>query len=671
MATVDPRWLSERLLDLLGVSPEEALVDEPLEGPTELDQLGLLLPVRLQRFDAPLEIAVEGIQPRRPLLLLDGDGDPLILTERVGRLVAVEDASGGRTWLELDDLARRLGVGDPRRELGILSVEPREGRRDYADELAPWREAAAILRGDTGDLGAIVVYAVGVGILSLAMPLAVQMLVNAVAFGTVLQPIVVLALLLGGGLVFAAALRAAQTWVVELVQRRLFVRVVGQAGDRILRAQTRAFERVHGPELLNRIFDVFSAQKAVASLLLQGVESVLTSLFGLLLLGLYHPVLLGFGLAILVGAGIVFVFLGRGATRTTLAESGAKYAVAEHLQVMAHHMHAVKMAGGGERAMQRLDALAGEWLRHRAAHFRVVFRQILGGLGLQVLASSVLLGLGGWLVIERELSIGQLVAAEIVVTAVVASLSKLSSKLETVYDLVAAADKLWKVLHLPTERADGAPPPPAHGATRVEISGLVTEHADVVGLDLEISRGEVVAITGSPRATAALVEHVVGLREPQKGAIRIDGFDLRDANLAMARERIAFVREAEVWPSTVLDNVRAVRRAVSVSRVWEVLELVGLASMVRKLPDALYTKLLPSGAPLPRLGGARLTLARALAADPGLLVLEGALDAFPPGEARNLLDRLARGRTVLLVTTSPQLADRATRRVHLRSEARE
>src|SRR5690606_36082573 len=137
--------------------------------------------------------------------------------------------------------------------------------------------------------------------------------------------------------------------------------------------------------------------------------------------------------------------------------------------------------------------------------------------------SSVLLGLGGWLVIERELSIGQLVAAELVVTAVVASLSKLSSKLETVYDLVAASSKVWKVLKLPTEREDGVAPPPARGASRVEIHALVTRDAEVSGLDLAINPGEVLAVTGSPRATSALVEHVVGLREPRDGVISIDG----------------------------------------------------------------------------------------------------------------------------------------------------
>src|SRR5690606_31252541 len=118
--------------------------------------------------------------------------------------------------------------------------------------------------------------------------------------------------------------------------------------------------------------------------------------------------------------------------------------------------------------------------------------------------------------------------------------------------------------------------------------GLVTRDAEVSGLDLAISPGEVIAVSGPPRATTALVEHLVGLRDPRKGAIVIDGIDLRDAHLPLLRERIALVREPEVWPRSVLENVRAVGRVVSVSRVWEALEIVGLAHIVRGLPEGLH-----------------------------------------------------------------------------------
>jgi ABC-type bacteriocin/lantibiotic exporter with double-glycine peptidase domain len=663
-------WVADRLVELAGIAPAPLLDDvDPPDAPP-LSRLARRLPgARWRHFEAPLRVALEGVVKGRPLLALDASGELVLIGERRGSLLAIEDRTNGRAWLSAEDLATRLGLRSVMTEASFVAPEAREPTA-HDHEHSPWREAFLILKGDVGDFGSIVVYAIGVGLLSLALPLAVQTLVGTVAFGTVLQPIVVLALLLAAGLVFAAALRALQAWVVELVQRRLFVRLVGELGDRLVHVHVKAFERCHGPELVNRFFDVFTAQKAVAALLLQGVEALLTAIFGLLVLALYHPVLLAFGFAILLGAFVVFVMLGKGATKTTIAESKAKYEVAGHLEEMARHLFALKLSGGGEHAMRQLDTLAANWLTRRSAHFRIIFRQMIGALLLQVLASASLLGLGGWLVVERELTIGQLVAAELIVTAVVASLSKLGSKLDTVFDLVAAADKIGHLLHLPAERRGGELPVGREGPIRVEAQSLTSEGGELSELSLEVDRGEILAVTGDPAAASTLVELLFGLREPKGGEVRIDGHDLRDVDLLTLRQRMAVVRDPEVWPATIADNLRAVGHPVAIASMWKALDAVGLGDVVRALPDGLHTALVPSGAPLPRLGGIRLTLARALVANPGLLVLDGALDALPPGEGAVLLERLAKGRTVIAVTTDPDLASRGSRRLVLRAEVR-
>lgn len=661
-------WIADRLVELAGIAPAALLGEVDPADASPLARLAKRLPgARWRHFEAPLRVAIDGIAKGRPLLAIDPSGELVLIAERRKSLVAVEDPNGSRVWMTVDELATRLGLRSTMSDTSFVAPEAREAAHDHDHEHSPWREAFLILKGDIGDFGSIVVYAIGVGLLSLALPLAVQTLVGTVAFGTVVQPIVVLTFLLAAGLIFAATLRALQTWVVELVQRRLFVRLVGELGDRLVNVHVRAFERCHGPELVNRFFDVFTAQKAVAGLLLQGVEALLTAIFGLLVLALYHPVLLAFGLAIVLGALIVFVLLGRGATKTTIAESKAKYDVAGHLEEMARHLFALKLAGGGDHAMRRLDVLAATWLTRRAAHFRVIFRQILGTLLLQVVASASLLGLGGWLVVERELTIGQLVAAELIVTAVVASLSKLGSKLETVYDLVAAADKLGHLLHLPTERRGGELPVAREGALRIEAQSLTSEGGELVDLTLEVDRNEILAVTGDPSAASTLVELLFGLREPKSGEVRVGGHDLRDVELTTLRRHMAVVRDAEVWPASIADNLRAVGNPVPIASMWKALDAMGLGEVVRTLPEGLHTPLVPSGAPLPRLGGIRLTLARALIANPGLLVLDGALDALPPGEGAVLLERLAKGRTVIAVTTDPDLASRGTRRLVLRA----
>ena len=102
----------------------------------------------------------------------------------------------------------------------------------------------------------------------------------------------------------------------------------------------------------------------------------------------------------------------------------------------------------------------------------------MGALTIEVVASVALLALGGILVIERQLSIGQLVAAELIVTAVVASIAKLGGKVEVFYDLVAAVDKLGEIFDLPLERSGGESPPRSDS----DLGELVLEDIE---LDLE------------------------------------------------------------------------------------------------------------------------------------------------------------------------------------------
>ena len=611
-----------------------------------LDRAVQALGVHTERFTAPLDVAMKAVADERLLLTLDAQKKPVLLTGALGERVRLEHEDGAAEWVDTTQLMDRLGLYENWEHEWLA---PEEDVVLAGEEASPWRKATQLIRTDARDVGVIAIYAAGVGILSLALPVAVQVLVNTVAFGTVLQPIVVLSLLLGAGLVFAATLRALQMWVVEIVQRRVFVRLVSALSDRLPRVHVKAFDRAHGPELVNRFFDVFTAQKAVASLLLGGIEAALTVLVGLVVLAFYHPILLGLGLLILLGVVFVVFALGRGAARTAILESKEKFAVAGWLEEMSRHLFSLKIAGSEAFARARLNDLASDWLDARQAHFRIVFRQVIGTLGLQIVTSVALLGVGGWLVIERELTIGQLVAAELIVSAVVAALNKLGGKLESAYDLVAAADKLGVLLALPVERAGGEPLRCEDGAS-VRFDGVTSEDGLVSDLDLELPPRARLVVRARPEQREALTELLFGMREPKRGVVLIDGHDTRDVELTTLRTRVAVVRDPETLPGSIADNLRAAAPQLSSAELWELLERVGLADTVRALPDGVRTQLLPSGSPLTRDAALRLTLARAIATKPALLVLDGVLDhlALDPGG----FDAMFADRTLIALGTS-------------------
>lgn len=322
-----------------------------------------------------------------------------------------------------------------------------------AGQLTPVQSLYSLVVLYREHVGLVLLYASFVGLLALITPVAVQSLVNVVSYGALLQPLFVLVTLLALALLMSGVARALKLWVVEALQRRLFVDVVRRVGERISSAGWQRTDAHREPHVAHRLFELFTIQKATAALLLGAVDLALTATVGLLVLAFYHPALLAFDVLLIAFIALLFA-LGRGAVASSVRESSAKYALVSGVSDAIASLQAGEAPSATVGPM--LDARATDFLRARAVHFRAVYRQHLGALLMQVSASALLLGLGGLLVLRKELTLGQLVAAELISTAVVSSLSNVGKHFETFYDLVAAA---YKLEGLTEPRA--APPGPA------------------------------------------------------------------------------------------------------------------------------------------------------------------------------------------------------------------
>jgi putative ABC transport system ATP-binding protein len=420
-------------------------------------------------------------------------------------------------------------------------------------------------------------------------------------------------------------IKALKSWAVEVLQRRMFADTVARLAYVLPRRDPAA----NAPsEPSHRYFELFSVQKASASLLLGGVDAVLAAGVGLLVLAFYHPLLLAFDVALMLAIGVVIFGLGRSGVRTAIAESSAKYEVADFLAELERTRLAFRDAAGERFAHGTLDALAGSYLDARARHYRVVLRQLVGALTTQALASAVLLGLGGYLVLARELTLGQLVAAELIVTAVVSALSDLGKHLETYYDLAAGVYKLHQVEDLATEadRDDPGCEVAASGPASLVLRGVRLEAGARLLLDgasASVPAGARVALDGPPESgKTSLLELLYGLRRQVTGALLVDGIDTRELSRDALRRRVAVVLGPELIPTSVLDNVRVGDAAIGSGRVRAVLDQLGLLHELAHLPDGLDTKVGKGGLPLSYSQAFRLTLARALVRGPGLLAID-------------------------------------------------
>ncbi|NBO91091.1 MAG: ABC transporter ATP-binding protein [Planctomycetia bacterium] len=511
--------------------------------------------------------------------------------------------------------------------------------------LTPFQRLWQLLRPEWPDISVIAIFSVGIGLLALSIPITVEALVGSVQGGNtaMTQQVIVLAVILLICLLLAGAMRAWSQYLAEFFQRRLFVRIVSDLADRLPRVKTQALDGYHGPELVNRFFDVLTMQKAAAVLLLDGLAVVIQGMIGLAVLAVWHPYLLGFNLALLISLMFLIWALGYGGVQAKITESYAKYAVAAWMEELIRHPHTFKTVDSQTYASDRADRLTVDYLLARQDSFQILFRQIVFGIMLQALASATLLGLGGWLVIRNELTIGQLVAAELIVAVTVGSLIKLGKSIESYYDLMSAVDKLGHLLDLETERCEGQEPH-VDGPASLEVRDLSFSYCGRGGVNrasFRIDPRERVALTGSPGSgKSTLLALLQADRDPDRGVIRLDGIDARQLSLDAYRQRVAAAGVCEVFDGSILDNITLGRSCVTLNEARQALELVQLLEEVERLPEGIQTRLVTGGAPLSGSQADRLMLARAIAGKPGLLLVDDLLDRMEPELCRRTLAML-------------------------------
>jgi putative ABC transport system ATP-binding protein len=625
---------------------------------------------RRARHDMPMVTALLGPDGSATWLVVGGKGARKV---RIWE-PATDDVAMDLNWRAF---VRRVGEGDPDDTRSWLLAEPTAPATDLVGKpgsgLRPMGRLVSLLRAERGDLGVVLVYAVGIGILGLATPIVVQVLVNTVAFGSLYLPIIILTAILMAALTFAAVLRALKRYVVEILSRRVFVRMAADLSWRLPRVKVSAFDKAHGPELVNRFFDILTVQKAASSLLVDGLSAAIQAIVGLALLAVYHPALLGFDVFLVLGIVAVMVGLGRKGPSTAVVESKYKYKVAGWLEEVAAHPRLFKLDGGSELARQRTDDLAHGYLDAREDHFTVFFRQYVGTLALQVVAASTLLGLGGFLVIERQLSLGQLVAAELVVAAVLAAYVKFAEKLDTFYDLLAGLDKLGHLIDLPLEAQGGSNLAPRGRPMALTLDGAAFAFPDggriLTDVHLELQPGDKVAIIGEDGSGKSILADMIhGLRVPGGGRVAYDGVDIRELRPETVRRQAALVRGAEVVTGSIAENVRLGRAGHDRTEILEALRAVSLQDTLDELASGVETLLGVGGAPLSRTQVLRMMIARAILGRPRLLIIDQTLDALSPHTRGAILQVLLAEDapwTLVVLTQDPVVLDAFPRRMRL------
>jgi ABC-type bacteriocin/lantibiotic exporter with double-glycine peptidase domain len=313
----------------------------------------------------------------------------------------------------------------------------------------PLQRLFRLLGTEGRDIGYVYLYAIVAGLISLSLPLGIQAVFNFVSSGMVFSSVYVLIALVIIGVIISGLILVGQQVLVEVLQQRIFVKAAFEFTYRLPRIQPDALDGTNPPELMNRFFDVLTIQKGLPKLLIDLTAAVIQIVFGIILLSFYHPVFIAFGIVtILVVVGLILI-LNSSALRTSLSESKYKYKLVGWLENMAGRLPVLRQQPTNADNMAHTDEYVAQYIHYRNDHFRVLKRFYYSAIAFKTLITGGLLILGTTLVVGREMTLGQFVAAELVIVLVTSSVDKLIMSIDVIYDLLTAVEKIGAVTDLP------------------------------------------------------------------------------------------------------------------------------------------------------------------------------------------------------------------------------
>jgi ABC-type bacteriocin/lantibiotic exporter with double-glycine peptidase domain len=267
----------------------------------------------------------------------------------------------------------------------------------------------------------------------------------------------------------------------------------------------------------------------------------------------------------------------------------------------------------------------------------------------KTLTTGGLLVLGSILVVNRDITLGQFVASEVIIILVVGSVEKLIMGMEYIYTLLVSVDKVGYVTDLPIERNYGIQLPLTEykEGLNLSIKNLKYKYKDnsyytLNGIDLDIKPGETVCLAGAnDSGKHTLIKVIMGYLPSYEGSVSINGWSIHDLHLSTIRNAInKNLSLDEIFDGTILDNITLGRAQVTSKDVNWAIESVGLADYIGSLPDGLLTQIGATGKKLSGSMTTKIALARSIASRPKLLIINDFSEHIKKAEKLKILSFL-------------------------------
>jgi ABC-type bacteriocin/lantibiotic exporter with double-glycine peptidase domain len=526
---------------------------------------------------------------------------------------------------------------------------------DYT--ITPLKRFFKLINEEKKEVYAIYFYSLLNGAVSLVYPLGIQAIVNFVLGGRVSTAWLIMILVVAVGITFGGFLQISQLYLTEKLEQRIFTKVGFSFAYRIPRLKLDELQEKYTPELVNRFFDAVNLQKGVSKILIDFSFAMVQIFFGMILLAVYNIFFLIFSLLLILLVILIFYFTSPKGMETNLKVSTKKYETAYWLEEIGRTMATFKLAGNSKLPFYTIDKLLQSYVDFRNKHFAVLVLQYKVMIAFKALIVTTLLVVGSLLLIDNQISIGQFIAAEVIIILIVSSVEKIILSLDAVYETLTAAEKIGQIMDLPMERQEGTEKSLTtnNESLQFEVRNLSFKSKNSVydvlnDISFELKPGEKVILTGkSGSGKSALMYLISGLFNDYRGRIIVNGLPIDTMNLERLRGYIGdSLSHQSVFHGSIYDNI-TLKKEVEDAHVRDIIELVGLKEFIYQLQEDWDTILLPEGKNLSKAIISKIVLARCLVNHSKALLLENMVTYLEPEEKERVLDYILKEKWTVLM----------------------
>lgn len=516
---------------------------------------------------------------------------------------------------------------------------------------SPVKRFWLLLKPHRKELTQIYTLAVFNGLVALSLPLGIQAIINFIQAGQMSTSWLVLVTFVLAGIGIAGILQIMQLRITENLQQSIFARAAFEFAFRFPKMKLEQFSKAYAPELTNRFFETLAIQKGLSKILIGISTAILQIVIGLAVLSLYHPFFIILSGVLILLLIVIFRITGEKGLRSSLKESKFKYKVAHWLQEIARANKSFKLASDSDLALERTDDYVKGYTEAREQHFKVLQNQYMYLIFFKIIVAGLLLSIGGILVLNQQMNVGQFVAAELIILMVLGSVEKLIVNLEVIYDVLTALEKLGQITDMELDSFEGNTDliqfsgNMAHLELKdVNFSYQKNDKKDLDNISFTISPKEHVMITGfNNSGKSTLLKIIAGLYQIDAGHISINQLPLQNYSLSTLRARMGFCMEEDtIFHGTLTENISMGRSNISTKEILKAIEIVQLKNQIQQLQQGLETIIYPEGKSFSKSTIQKIILARAIVHQPMLLLIDDSLDMIEVSDRIKIIDEITK-----------------------------